>query len=178
MWWWFISFWLHERACLNTRATITLSADCSPSSDFTGLFKSPKWRDGVHLWSKGQMNFDTALTDFSTRRFKTWMKKTAAQVNICLFLNVFFLSCLQYGAWKLEHLWKYRSSLLTYLQIQRHASLSNCSITQTVLNVNKKSVTQGDIAICNTRKACEPLSKSGVHLTNVAFPAKPRSRWW
>ncbi len=24
-------------------------ADCAPSSDFTGLFKSPKWRDGLYL---------------------------------------------------------------------------------------------------------------------------------
>ncbi len=68
------------------------SAHCSPSSDLTGLYKSPKWKDGLHLWSKGQMNFGTALTDFNSRQFKTWMKKMAAQVEFCLFLNVFFLS--------------------------------------------------------------------------------------
>ncbi len=65
------------------------TADCSPSSDFTGLYKSPKWRDGLHYWRKGQVNFDAALTDFNSRQFKTWMKKMAAQVNFCLFRNVF-----------------------------------------------------------------------------------------
>ncbi len=38
------------------------------------------------------MNFDTALTDFNSRQFKTWMKKMAAQVNLFCFLM--FFSCL------------------------------------------------------------------------------------
>ncbi len=38
-----------------------------------------------------------ALADFSSRQFKTRMKKMAAQVDFCLFRNA-FLSCLQYGA--------------------------------------------------------------------------------
>ncbi len=31
----------------------------------------------------------TALTNFNPGQFKTWMKKMAAHVNFCLFLNVF-----------------------------------------------------------------------------------------
>ncbi len=34
------------------------------SSDLTRLYKSPKWRDGLHLWSKGRVNFHT---DFNSR---------------------------------------------------------------------------------------------------------------
>ncbi len=90
-----------------------LTAICSSSSDLTGFYKSPRWRDGLHLWDKGQVNFDTALTDFNTRQFKTWMKTTAAQVNFCLFLNVFpvwlAIRCLKIGTYVLIKV------LLTYL---------------------------------------------------------------
>ncbi len=73
------------------------TADCPPSSDFTWLFKSLKWRDGLYLWNKCQVTFDAALTDFNSRHCKTRMKKGAAQVDLCLFLNA-ALSCLQFGA--------------------------------------------------------------------------------
>ncbi len=35
------------------------------------------------------VNFDTALTDFNSRQFKTWMKKMAAQVDFFCFLMYF-----------------------------------------------------------------------------------------
>ncbi len=59
-----------------------------------------QWRDGLHLWSKCQVKFDAALTDFNSRQFKTRMKIMAAHVDFCLFLNA-SLSCLQFGTWKL-----------------------------------------------------------------------------
>ncbi len=43
------------------------------------------------------MNFDTALSDFNSRLFITGMKKMAAQVNFCLFLDVYLPSGLQNG---------------------------------------------------------------------------------
>ncbi len=58
--------------------------------DLTGILKSFKWRDGLHLRSKGQVSFDTALTDFNSRQLKTWMKKMTAQVNFWIF---FCLAC-------------------------------------------------------------------------------------
>ncbi len=57
-------------------------------------FKSSKSRDGRNLWNKGPVNFDTALTDFNARQFKTWMNKMAAQVDFFCFLMFFFcLAC-------------------------------------------------------------------------------------
>ncbi len=62
------------------------------SSDLNGLYKSPNWRDGLYLWSKGQVNFEAALTGFNSRQFKTWMKKMATQNDFYVFLDIF--SCL------------------------------------------------------------------------------------
>ncbi len=63
------------------------SAYCSPSSDLNGLYKSPKWRDGLRVWNKGQVNFDTALTDFNSRQFKTWMMKRAIKSKHLAFVQ-------------------------------------------------------------------------------------------
>ncbi len=65
----------------------------------------PPARDGLHLWSKSQVNFDKALTDFNSRQFKTWAKKIAALVNCCLFSNAFSIwltiQCLEIGTFVL-----------------------------------------------------------------------------
>ncbi len=47
--------------------------------------------------SKCQVKFDAALVDFNPRQFKTRVRKMAAQVDFCMFLNA-ALSCLQLGA--------------------------------------------------------------------------------
>ncbi len=63
--------------------------------------------------NKGQVNFDTALTDFIYRQFKTGMKKIAAQVNFFCFLMFFSvwlaIWCLKIGTFVLIKV------LLTYL---------------------------------------------------------------
>ncbi len=92
------------------------TAYCSPSSHLNGLYKSPKWKDGLRLWNKGQANFDTALTEFNARQFKTRMKKTAAQGKFFCFLMFFFsvwlaIWCLKISTFVLIKV------LLTYLSI-------------------------------------------------------------
>ncbi len=70
------------------------SSDCSPSSDLTGFCKSPKWSKGLHLWSKGQVNFDTVLTNFNSRQFiHEWRKWPLNLISAC-FLMFFCLACI------------------------------------------------------------------------------------
>ncbi len=73
---------------------IAKTADCSPSSDLTGFYKSPKWRDGLHIRSKGHIYFDTALIDFNSRQFKTCLTCNTAPENwhICVNKGLTYLT--------------------------------------------------------------------------------------
>ncbi len=121
-----------------------------PSSDLNGLYKSPKWRDGLRLWNKGQANFDTVLTDFNSRQFKTWTKKMAAQVNFCLFLNVFSawleIRCLKIGTFVLIKV------LLTYLNIDTKPLVVALKLACTSWHVSMgKSGKQKPAGVCSKR---------------------------
>ncbi len=66
------------------------------------------------------MNFDTALTDFNSRQFKTWMKKMAAQVNFFCFLKFFSVWL---AIWRLKiSTFVLIKVLLTYLKVLQGAS--------------------------------------------------------
>ncbi len=64
------------------------------------IMRSSDCRDGLHLWSKCQVIFDVALTDFNWSQFKSQMKTMAAQIDFRLFLNA-FLPCLKIGTFML-----------------------------------------------------------------------------
>ncbi len=86
----------HGRRIFGTECESVLSngllTGCSPSSDLTGLYKSPKLRDGLHLWSKCQVKLDSALTDFNSSHFKAWRKWPLKLISAC-FLMLCCLAC-------------------------------------------------------------------------------------
>ncbi len=53
---------------------------------FNWTYESPKWKDGLFLWSKCQVTFDAAPTDFISRQFT--LKLISAY-----FVTLFCLAC-------------------------------------------------------------------------------------
>ncbi len=67
---------------------------CAPAQnaktvDLSGLKKSLEWMDGLNLQSNCYVTFDTAMNNLSAGQFKALMKKTAAQNDFRLPLNIF-----------------------------------------------------------------------------------------
>ncbi len=73
----------------------------STSSHLIGLYKSPQWEDGLHLWSNCQVTFDTTLMGSNMRSIQN-LNKENGHSSLFLFVSWCFsvsrsIRCLKIG---------------------------------------------------------------------------------